>query len=191
VNFIKYTGRDNVYLAIPAAAVVKVLDSAAATRKGRREVQWLTTRLAESCGRLVGGLRRQGEPSVDVYDLVTNDAVAEHGFASLDQVAKTDKEVWPAFFENPTMTMRIAVAMRLWREAHGKEGLPVSCLPLAQDPDSGVVKLQVKFERGDRETFWRFEQGYWKLAGFDRMNTQVPAPAPAKPTTIPRRGPKK
>jgi serine protease Do len=191
VNFVKYTGRDNVYLAIPAAAVSKVLDSAYATKTGRKEVKWLTNHLAESCGRLVGGLRHPNEPTVDVYDLVTNDAVADQGFASLDAVAKTDKEVWNAFFENPTQTMRVAVAYRLWREAHGKEGLPVTCLPLEQDAESATVRLLVKFERGDRETFWRFEQGSWKLAGFDRMNSSAPPPPAAKPGAKPRAKPRK
>jgi serine protease Do len=180
VNFIKFTGRDNAYLAIPSAAVAGVLDSATETKKGRRSVPWLTTRLGESCGRLVGGLRRKDEPAIDVYELITNDVVAERGMESLDAMAKTEKDVWPAFFENPTVVMRIAVAMKLWKEAHGKEGLPVTCLPLEQDPDSNAVRLQVKFERGNRDTFWRFEQGSWKLAGFDKMIATPPPRSPKK-----------
>jgi serine protease Do len=180
VNFIKFTGRDNAYLAIPAAAVSGVLDSASETKKGRRSVPWLTQRLAEACGRLVGGLRRANEPAIDVYELITNDAVADRGMESLDTMAKIEKDVWPAFFENPTTVMRVAVAFRLWKEAHGKEGLPVTCLPLEQDPDSNAVRLMVKFERGNRETFWRFEQGSWKLAAFDKMIASPPGRTPKK-----------
>jgi len=72
----------------------------------------------------------------------------------------------------------VAVAVRLWKEAHSKEGLPVACLPLEQNPESDTVRLLVKFEHANRETFWRFEQGSWKLAGFDRM-TQTPPSHPA------------
>jgi serine protease Do len=180
VNFVKFTGRDNVYLAIPSEAVRKVLETAAETKRGRRKPEWLVQHLAESCGRLVGGLRREHEPSADVYELVTNDVLADHGFESLDAVGKTDKDAWSLFLENPTVAMRIAVAIRLWYEAHGKAGLPITCLPPEQDATAGTVKLRVKFEHGERETSWRFEQGYWKLAGFDRMSGTPPAPAPRK-----------
>jgi serine protease Do len=193
VNFVKYAGRDNVYLAIPAEAVGKVLDVAVETKQGRRDAKWLGGRLGKACGTLVGGLRRADEPSIDVYDLITNDVVAEKGIESMDAVAKYDKDAWPMFFENPTAMMRIAIAMRLWKEAHGAAGLPVSCTPLAQDPNAGTVKLRVSFERGDRETVWRFEQGSWKLAAFDKM-TGAPAPPPAgKPAakTAPKRKPRK
>jgi hypothetical protein len=64
-------------------------------------------------------------------------------------------------------------------------------LPLEQDPDAATVRLLVKFERGDRETFWHFEQGSWKLAGFDRMNSAIPVPPPAKPGAKPRAKPRK
>ncbi|HEY8080396.1 MAG TPA: serine protease [Labilithrix sp.] len=184
VNFIKFTGRDNAYLAIPAVAVAGVLDSAAESKKGRRSVPWLTQRLAESCGRLIGGLRKTDEPSVDVYDLITNDVIAERGMESLDAMAKTEKDAWNLFLENPTVAMRVAVAVRLWKESHGKEGLPVSCLALEQDPEAEAVRLQVKFERGNRDTFWRFEQGQWKLAAFDKM---VGAPSGSKPKPKPKR----
>ena len=180
VNFIKFTGRDNAYLAIPAAAVAGVLDSASESKKGRRSIPWLTQRLAESCGRLVGGLRRANEPSVDVYDLITNDVVAERGMESLDAMAKTEKDAWSLFLENPTVAMRVAVSLRLWKEAHGPAGLPVSCLALEQDAAADAVRLQVKFERGNRDTFWRFEQGHWKLAAFDKMVAAPPASTPPK-----------
>ena len=192
VNFVKYAGRDNVYLAIPAEAVSKVLDIAVETKNGRRSAKWLGSHLGQSCGRMVGGLRRAQEPSVDVYDLITNDVVADKGFESMDTVAKHDRAAWSMFFENPTTMLRIAVAMRLWREAHGKEGLPVSCVPLAQDPNDGTVKLRMTFERGDRETFWRFEQGAWKLVAFDKMTSNAKTPAkPTGRTPVKPRGKKK
>jgi serine protease Do len=181
VNFIKFVGRDNAYLAIPAPAVAGVLDSATETKKGKKSVPWLTERLGESCGRLVGGLRHPQEPSIDVYELITNDVIAERGMDSLDAMAKTDKDVWQLFFENPTVAMRIAVAVKLWKEAHGKEGIAVTCLPLEQDPAASSVRLQVKFERGNRETFWRFEQGSWKLAGFDKMVGTPSSQRPSRP----------
>lgn len=191
VNFVKYAGRDNVYLAIPSAAVARVLDVAVETKKGRRSAKWLGNRLGQSCGRLVGGLRRGDEPSIDVYDLITNDVVAEKGIQSMDEAAKYDKEAWPMFFENPTAMMRIAVAMRLWREAHGRAGLPVSCVPLAQDPNAGTVKLRVTFEHGDRDTIWRFEQGAWKLAAFGDLPGAAPPPAPAAKPKPPSKPPAK
>ena len=193
VNFIKYTGRDNVYLAIPADAVKKVLDSAVETKRGRGKSDWLVTRLSESCNRLVGGLRSKDEPTLDVYDLMTNQVVADRGFESMDSIGKNDRseDFWGSFFENPTTTMRFAVALRLWKEAHGTAGLPVSCLPLTQDPKADAVKLLVTFERGNRETFWRFEQGSWKLVGFERLSGPA-APAPTKPVKPrPKTPPKK
>ncbi|AKU96317.1 serine protease [Labilithrix luteola] len=183
VNFVKYEGRDNVYLAIPVDAVSRVIDAALETKRGLANVPWLVDRLGKSCGTLVGGLRHEGEPSVDVYDLITNDVIAERGFESVEAMSKREtkanrEELWSAFVENPTAIMRVAVAERLWKEAHGKEGLPVTCLPLQQDPKSDTLRLLVKFERGTRETFWRFEQGSWKLAAFDKM---IGTP-PSKPT---------
>jgi serine protease Do len=181
VNTMKANGRDNVYLAVPAEAIEAVLTRADAVIAGRKNKDWLIAGLADSCGRLVAGLRREGEPSIDIYDLITNDAVAERGFESTDPLMKTDKELSDLFYENPTVTLRIGVTMRLWKEAHGKEGLPVECLDAPQDPESDTVRLQVKFERATRDTYWRFEQGYWKLSGFDKMtSTTPPKPAPAK-----------
>lgn len=185
VNFVKYEGRDNVYLAIPVDAVNRVVDAALEVKRGLSNVPWLVERLGRSCGTLVGGLRRESEPSVDVYDLITNDVVAERGFESVDAMSKGEskakrEELWNAFAENPTAIMRVAVAMRLWKDAHGKEGLPVTCLPLEQDPKADTLRLLVKFERGTRETFWRFEQGSWKLAAFDKMIGTPPASKPPK-----------
>jgi len=82
------------------------------------------------------------------------------------------------FYENPTVTLRIGVTMRLWKEAHGKEGLAVECLDAPQDPESDSVRLQVKFEHATRDTYWRFEQGYWKLSGFDKLTATGPAKPP-------------
>jgi serine protease Do len=178
VNTMKASGRDNVYLSIPADAVSAVLDRAIVTIRGRQDQQWLLAQLADSCGRLVAGLRRDGEPSIDIFDLITNDVVAEHGFESTDPLMKTNKDLGALFYENPTMTLRIGVAMRLWNEAHGKEGLPVSCLGVTQDPNANAVRLQVKFERATRDTYWRFEQGFWKLAAFDKMTSTAPPPKP-------------
>lgn len=189
VNFIKYTGRDNVYLAIPADAVKKVIDAAVETKKGRAKADWLVSHLSESCSQLVGGLRSKDEPTQDVYDLMTNQVVADRGFESIDAIGKTERndDFWSSFFENPTTTMRFAVAFRLWREAHGNAGLPVACMPLAQEPRAEAVKLLVTFERGNRETFWRFEQGHWKLVGFERMMGPATSPPPSKPVTKPAR----
>jgi serine protease Do len=182
VNTMKASGRDNVYLAIPSEAISEVLDRAVVTLRGRQDQKWLVAQLADSCGRLVAGLRREGEPSIDIYDLITNDVVAEHGFESTDPLMKTSKDLGALFYENPTMTLRIGVAMRLWNEAHGKEGLPVSCLGVTQDPNANAVRLQVKFERATRDTYWRFEQGFWKLAAFDKMTSNAPPPkAKTKP----------
>jgi serine protease Do len=179
VNAMKANGRDNVYLAIPADAVSAVLDRAIEALRGRTSQPWLIAQLADSCARLVAGLRREGEPSLDIFDLITNDAVAERGFESTDPIMKTNKDLAALFYENPTVTLRIGVAMRLWNEAHGKEGLPVSCLGATQDPNLNAVRLQVKFERATRDTYWRFEQGFWKLAGFDKMTSTAP-PKPKK-----------
>jgi serine protease Do len=182
VNTMKASGRDNVYLAIPSEAIAAVLDRAIVTIRGRQDQKWLVQQLADSCGRLVAGLRREGEPSIDIFDLITNDVVAEHGFESTDPLMKTNKDLGALFYENPTMTLRIGVAMRLWNEAHGKEGLPVSCLGAPQDENSNAVRLQVKFERATRDTYWRFEQGFWKLAAFDKMTSTAPPPkAKGKP----------
>lgn len=181
VNTMKANGRDNVYLAVPSEAIEAVLKRADAVIAGRKNKEWLIAGLSDSCGRLVAGLRRDGEPSIEIYDLITNDAVAERGFESTDPLMKTDKELSDLFYENPTTTLRIGVTMRLWKEAHGKEGLPVECMDAPQDPESDSVRLQVKFEHATRDTYWRFEQGYWKLSGFDKMTSTAPPSKPAKP----------
>ena len=161
-------------------------DAAVETKKGRVRSEWLVGQLAESCARLVGGHPSKDEPAQDLYDLMTNEVVATRGFESLDTMKKTERseEQWSTFFENPTTTMRFAVALRLWRDAHGSAGLPVACIPVSQDTTADAVKLLVTFERGNRETQWRFEQGFWKLIGFDRMMGSAPTkPAATKPKT--------
>ncbi len=182
VNTLKVDGRDNMYLAVPVETLESVLSRADDVIGGKKTNRWLVAQLGASCGRFVAALKRDPEFSASMYHLITNEAVADRGLESLDSVLKTDKEFTEFFCENPTVALRFAVAIRLWKEAHGNYGLPVTCIAPAFDPDPESIRLQVKFERGVRDTYWRLEQGFWKLAGFDKIvSTKSPAKAPPKP----------
>jgi hypothetical protein len=75
--------------------------------------------------------------------------------------------------------------VRLWKEAHGAEGPPVTCAVPEQKAEDGDVRLTIQFARGKRDTFWRFEQGHWKVSNFSGMKRSAPAttklPAQGKP----------
>jgi len=177
INTLKYTGRDNVYLAIPVDIVRRVLATAGDTKKNRTDLKWLVKKLGEACQSFVDAMRTEDEPGDALVNLVTNDLVADRGFDSLDKLdEKNDKETWEAFFDAPEASLRAAVAMRLWKEAHGKAGLPVQCLDAGQKEGEDGVRLAIQFERGRRETLWSFEQGHWRLSRFDRLSTKGARP---------------
>ncbi len=175
VNTLKYTDRDNVYLAIPVDAIKRVLAMAVETKKNRTNAHWLTNRLGDACQSLLDSLRQDDTPGDALGGFLTNDLVAEQGFESLDKLEeKKEKGTWEAFFDDPEAALRAAVALRLWREAHGKAGLPVRCVGAAKQNDSETVRLSIEMQHGRRDTQWAFEQGHWRLSRFGNLSTKEP-----------------
>lgn len=87
--------------------------------------------------------------------------------------------------------LRVAVALRLWSEAHDIDGDAVGCAGGDGAMQSQTAKLNIQFSKRARESVWRFEQGQWRLAtigGFQPVaapppgNRAVAAKNAAKPS---------
>lgn len=184
VNAGKYTDRDNVYLAVPAPAVKEALQHAGLLVRARQYPGWETVALQATCRALAQQLSGD-EVSADVVFSIGSDLIAERGFESLHfldtdptNTAEDRKELREAFVREPVSMLRVAVAMRLWSEAHDYDGTAVGCAGGDGATQSQTAKLNIQFAKRARESVWRFEQGQWRLATIGGFHP-VPPPSPA------------
>lgn len=197
VNAGKYTDRDNVYLAVPAPAVREALQHAGLLVRARQVPGWETVALQTTCRALAQQLSGD-DVSPDVVFSIGSDLIAERGFESLrfldtdpTNTAEDRKELRAAFMREPVAMLRVAVAARLWAEAHDYDGAAMACAGGEGATQAQTAKLNIQFAKRTRESVWRFEQGQWRLStigGFHPVNAPatpnraVADKAPAKPS---------
>lgn len=184
VNAGKYTDRDNVYLAVPAPAVKEALQHAGLLVRARQYPGWETVALQATCRALAQQLSGD-DVSLDTVFSIGSDLIAERGFESLrfldtdpNNSAEDRKELRDAFVREPVAMLRVAVAVRLWSEAHDYDGAAVGCAGGDGAMQSETAKLNIQFAKRARESVWRFEQGQWRLATIGGFRP-VAAPQPA------------
>jgi serine protease Do len=183
VNAGKFSDRDNVYLAVPAPAVKEALHHAGLLVRARQYPGWETVALQATCKQLAQQLSGE-DVSPDVVFSIGSDLIAERGFESLrfldvdpNNSAEDRQELREAFVREPVAMLRVAVAVRLWSEAHEYDGAPVGCAGGDGAMQSQTAKLNIQFSKRSRESMWRFEQGQWRLAtigGFHPVNAPAP-----------------
>lgn len=184
VNAGKYTDRDNVYLAVPAPAVREALQHAGLLVRARQYPGWETVALQATCKDLAEKLSGD-DVSPEVVFSIGSDLIAERGFESLrfldtnpTNTAEDREHLRAAFVREPVAMLRVAVAVRLWSEAHEYDGAAVGCAGGDGAMQSQTVKLNIQFAKRARESVWRFEQGQWRLAtigGFHHVTPPSPA----------------
>jgi serine protease Do len=184
VNAGKYTDRDNVYLAVPAPAVREALEHAGLLVRARQVNGWETVALQATCRGLAQQLSGE-DVSPDVVFSIGSDLIAERGFESLrfldtdpNNTAEDRKELRDAFVREPVAMLRVAVAVRLWSEAHDYDGAALECTGGDGATQAQTAKLNIQFAKRSRESVWRFEQGQWRLAtigGFHPVEPPQPA----------------
>lgn len=170
VNTGKAPGRDNVYLAVPAAAVRDALEHATQAMRLRAMPGWETVALRDACRHLAGELASD-EISPAIVFSIGSDLVAERGFESLRSLETdprtTDQDrarLHAAFAREPVAMLRAAVAVRLWNDVHQTEGPIVGCAGGKQAMTTTGARVSIQFSKRTRSSLWRFEQGQWRLA---------------------------
>lgn len=194
VNAGKAPGRDNVYLAVPAAAVREALVHAAEAVRARSMPGWEAVLLHATCKSLAAELASR-EVSPAIVFSIGSDLVAERGFESL-RLLETDPRTTEgdrlllraAFAREPVAMMRAAVATRLWNEAHETDGAAVGCAGVVGPSVDQTARMSIQFSRRTRESVWRFEQGQWRLEAIGGLRVINPPPPAAKAKRAPSPG---
>jgi hypothetical protein len=160
--------------------VKEALQHAALLVRARQYPGWETVALQTTCKALMQGLSADDIPP-DAILAIGTDLVAERGFESLKVVdndpantAEDRKSLHAAFVREPVSMLRVAVAVRLWGEAHEVDGDALGCAGGDGAMQSTTVKLSMKFANRSRDSVWRFEQGQWRLeaiGGFRPVQT--------------------
>ncbi len=183
VNTGKAPGRDNVYLAVPSAAVRDALERATESMRLRAMPGWESVALQASCRHLAGELAATEVSPAIVFSIGT-DLVAERGFESLrfleNDPRTTDRDralLHAAFAREPVAMLRAAVAVRLWTEAHETDGAAVGCAGGKEAMTPTGVRMAIQFSKRSRDSLWRFEHGQWRLASIGGLRAVSPPPA--------------
>ena len=183
VNAGKAPGRDNVYVAVPAAALKEALGRAAVLVRARENPGWEAVALQLSCRELASEMAGDDLARSSVF-AIGSDLVAERGFESfrfLETDARTtdaDRAFFrAAFSREPVAMLRAAVALRLWAEAHDLDGSAVGCNGGGGAAPTEDARMTMQFSKRARESVWRFEQGQWRLAAIGGLRPVALPPA--------------
>jgi serine protease Do len=181
VNTLKVTGREGVGLAVPSRFVLDTLRVASVveSRHGSAEHRQKTARLA--CLGFVAELGAPEPRMLVLEPMISSRVVGAEGVEAAAALAgdETFEHVWD---NDSVRAMRIAVLVRM-RAAFVSGGGP-SVLETCEDVDTASarpdqVKMRVRLASFDtRELLLRWEQGGWKIDGFDTRGV------PARPANV-------
>lgn len=162
VNTLKVRRRENVGLAIPAAAVAQAVGLAATVRGGEGAPSHGSAR--EACDALLAALARGQDDLGEVERAITAAMVAREGLSSLDDLPRGDADWAQAFLEAPTEVFLHAIALRILSEvAAAKGATPEGCVPTASGDSTLAPSFQVRTRAGKRTWTFCWEQERWKL----------------------------
>jgi S1-C subfamily serine protease len=159
VNTMKVRRRENVGLAVPAAAVVEAIHQAASSPEGDAMPRSAADARA-ACEGLLAGLARGKDDLGTVERALGGSLVAREGFPSLDELPRGDVAWVEAFLEEPVQVLLHAIALRLLGET---APAPSTCEPSADDATSDSHSFKVHTRHGERTWIFGWEQHRWKL----------------------------
>jgi len=202
VNVALATGRNSVFLAVPATAVQETVRFAHALVTKRRESSFMSKDLDETCRQFANEVASDdGRPS----SYVSNQLVADRGIESYAVVANNPTvgpSVQKMFEDDPMAAIRASVVFRMVVEWKVAGFVPRTCTLLPVDSsrltDGRPVRVSFKGNGGELELRWTFEQGRWRVEGGDvfsgapssppvRQPAEDPPPRPTKPPPAGRR----
>ena len=168
VNTLKITGREAVGLAVPSRHVASTLDAAIAlpARHASAPDRARDARLA--CLGFLGELGATDPRPLVLEQMIANRLVGAEGLEDAGALAKEDgfEDLWT---EDSLRAMRIATLIRI--RASFQQGGGPSVLELCDDADlskSDVVTYKIRLGNFEtRKLALRWEQGRWKIDGFE------------------------
>lgn len=195
VNTLKITGREAVGLAVPARYVASTLATATGLAARHASVPDRIRDARLACLGFLGELGLVEPRPLVLEQMISNHLVAAEGIDDAMNLAKDDgfEELWT---EDSIRAMRIATLVRI-RASFQQRGGP-SVLELCDDADTSktdIVTYKIKlgsFEK--RPLAFRWEQGRWKVDGFDARPVAGAAaaraaarklPSPSSPAAVP------
>jgi serine protease Do len=203
VNTIKVMGRDSVYLAVPADAVIIAIQRALEVKRHRFMADWKKKALVQACKALEGELTSENAKIEVLEGLISNEMVGERGFESFQLMAKVDDKMMGLFANDPIDAMRWGIVKRFWIETKTGGGVSRYDTCEALNPTDiehiatqKQVRMHMQLEQGQRELTWTFEHGHWRLADIQFVNVvstegeegekkEEPAAATPSPVALP------
>jgi serine protease Do len=186
VNAFKAVGRENVAFAIPASAVQEVVERALDVEAQRGSADWRRATLTDACLGFVAALATAAPEADPIERMISTDMTAAVGPESYSMLADDDKALQALFAHNPIGALRHAAAKRVRAEVAAEGG--VHALEVCATPDTGdwqavgsadAVRFALRMHGGDMRVLrLAWEQGRWKVAGFEMRPAAAPAAAP-------------
>jgi hypothetical protein len=119
--------------------------------------------------------------------MISTEMTAAVGPESYGNLGENDEALQALFARNPIGALRRAAVQRVRAEveaAGGVHGLEVCATPNADDwkaiESVDAVRFSLRMRSSTRELRLGWEQGRWKIDGFE-LHAAAPEPAPAKP----------
>ena len=182
VNAFKAVGRENVAFAIPASAVEEVVEHALDVEKRRESADWGKATLGDACLGFVAALGANAggngaAAQSDALDrMISTDLTASVGPQSYAAYGDDDKALQAIFARNPLGALRRAAAMRIRAEVASAGGVHPLEVCNAAAGDHGFT---LRMRNGTRALELGWDQGRWKVVGFELRPPREPAAAPA------------
>jgi len=166
VNTMKVRRRENVGLAVPAAAVAEAVKRAALFTSVDRHPPSVEARAA--CDELVLALGHGENDLATVERAIGGAMVAREGFPSLGELPRGDSGWVEAFVEGPTQVLLRAIGLRLLAEVartkdSSESASPPTCKAVANSIETDTPSFNVPTRQGERAWTFGWEQQRWKL----------------------------
>lgn len=169
INTFVAHGRENVGIAVPAAAAANAVRLAlgrrsGATPGGRGDAA------RDACLRLVSALASEPRDFASGARLLADSLTARDGLSALRAMRQTFSALDARFAQDPSGTLRLAVLVRMMMKlgAHGGLNHFEGCTDLSQAPDGDHVAVTLHAADGERvQAVFGVENGAMKVVEFD------------------------
>ena len=166
VNTLKIQERENVAMAVPAAAIVQAIKRAESQERDAAE---LRSSARDTCLEVVSELSSPKPRMPALYHRISNSMVGDTGSDAFNAIALREQGIEPMLLRSPIATLRIAVAANLVTSArmNGLNPFETCSSPEREDWENissmDRVRFKVRVGSGTRELVLRREHGGWKL----------------------------
>lgn len=189
VNTMKLRGRENVGLAAPAFAVAEVAHHATELERLASNIDWRRQRARDACLALVGELVAQ-KPRLRVAEqMISSWMTAREGLESFKDLAASNADLAAIWKSDPIEAMRMAVVLRIWRDARAEGGVDANEACDRPNEESWVhlatsdrVGFKVRIGHVEHAIAMRWERGLWRLVSIDVRLAQDQKPDAPKAT---------